>query len=177
VYGRLDPTTGDIEVFDAPLGRGPYGVTTSPNGDVYYASLAGSYVGHINLETGEATVLEPPTPNQRARHVWPDSRGRIWVSEWNAGKVAVYDPTNGGWREWKLPGARPQAYAVYVDYNDIVWLSDFGANAVLSFDPQSEEFVVFDLPSNPSNVRQILGRPGEVWLPESAADQLVLLRY
>jgi virginiamycin B lyase len=25
-------------------------------------------------------------------------------------------------------------------------------------------------------VRQILGRPGEVWLPESAADQLVVIR-
>ena len=81
----------------------------------------------------------------------------MWVSEWNAGQVAVYDPSTGEWREWKLPGPRPQAYAVYVDELDMVWLSDFGANAVLRFDPQSEEFEVFDLPSNPSNVRQILG--------------------
>ena len=34
---------------------------------------------------------------------------------------------------------------------------------------------MFNLPSNPSNVRQILGRRGEVWLPESAADQLVVI--
>jgi len=91
--------------------------------------------------------------------------------------VAVYDPSTGEWREWKLPGPRPQAYAVYVDELDMVWLSDFGANAVLRFDPQSEEFEVFDLPSNPSNVRQIFGRRGKVWLPESAADQLVVIRH
>ena len=66
---------------------------------------------------------------------------------------------------------------MFVDTDDLVWLSDFGANAVVSFDPESEGFVVYDLPSSPSNVRQILGRPGEVWLPESAADQLVVIRY
>jgi virginiamycin B lyase len=99
------------------------------------------------------------------------------VSEWNAGQVAAYDPTNGEWQEWKLPGASPRAYAVWVDENDIVWLSDFGANAVVSFDPSVEKFEVFSLPGAPGNVRQILGRPGEVWLPESAADQLVLVRH
>ena len=98
------------------------------------------------------------------------------MSEWNAGQVAVYDPNNGNWREWELPNAGARAYAVYVDENDLIWLSDFDANAVVRFDPTTEAFEVFDLPSDPSNVRQILGRPGEVWLPESAADQLVVIR-
>ncbi len=177
VYGRLNPTTREMAVFDAPRGRGPYGIATAPSGEVYYASLAGSYVGNIDLETGEATVLEPPTPAQGARRVWSDSQGRIWVSEWNAGQVAVYDPSSGSWREWKLPNPGARAYAVYVDEDDLIWLSDFGANAVVRFDPATEEFEVFDLPSNPSNVRQILGRRGEVWLPESAADQLVVIRF
>lgn len=91
--------------------------------------------------------------------------------------MAVYDPIRGTWREWRLPGSAPRAYAVYVDEQDMVWLSDFGANSVVRFDPVSEEFDVFDLPGNPGNVRQILGREGEVWLPESAADQLVVIRY
>jgi len=34
---------------------GPYGITTTPNGDVFYASLAGSYIGHINVTTGAVT--------------------------------------------------------------------------------------------------------------------------
>jgi virginiamycin B lyase len=177
VYGRLDPAEGRVEVFDAPRGRGPYGITATPTGDVYFASLAGSYVGHIDpSDPAVATVLEPPTADQGTRRVWSDSRGRVWASQWNAGQVASYDPGTGQWREWKLPGAGPQAYAVFVDDRDDVWLSDFGANTLVRFDPDTEQFTSVDLPSRPSNVRQIHGRPTEVWGAESAADKLVVIR-
>lgn len=176
IYGRLNPSTGEMQVFDAPRGRGPYGITVTPDGTVYYASLAGSYVGRINPETGEATELEPPTSNQGARRVWSDSQGRVWVSEWNAGQVAVYDPASDSWQEWKLPGSGPQAYAVYVDDQDLVWLSDFGANSLVRFDPASETFTTFELPSPDAAVRQILGRPGEIWGAESAVDKIVVIR-
>ena len=176
IYGRLDPSTGNMQVFEAPRGRGPYGITTTPDGAVYYASLANSYVGQIDPHTGEATVLEPPTSGQGARRVWSDSQGRIWVSEWDAGQVAVYDPADNSWREWKLPGDRPQAYAVYVDDQDIVWLSDFSANALVRFDPGLESFTVFELSSPNAAVRQILGRPGEIWGAESGVDKLVVIR-
>ena len=176
IYGRLDPSTGNMEVFDAPRGRGPYGITTTSDGAVYYASLAGSYVGRIDPQTGEATMLEPPTVGQGARRVWSDSQERIWVSEWNAGQVALYDPADNSWREWKLPGNRPQTYAVYVDDQDMVWLSDFDSNSLVRFNPNDETFTVYELPSPDAAVRQILGRPGEIWGAESGADKLVVIR-
>lgn len=176
VYGRLDPAAGQVEVFDAPRGQGPYGITTTLDGIVYYASLAGSHIARIDLDTGGASVLNPPTAGQGARRVWSDSTGHIWLSEWNAGQVAVYDPPTGEWREWQLPGGNPKPYAVYVDEHDLVWLSDFGANALVRFDPVREAFDMFPLPSPGASVRQLLGRSGEVWGAESGADKLVVLR-
>jgi virginiamycin B lyase len=176
VYGQLDPRTGSMTVYDAPRGAGPYGIVTTPRGEVYYASLAGNYVGRIDTATGKATVLEPPTPQQGARRVWSDSSGRIWVSEWTAGQLAVFDPASEKWREWPLPGSNPQAYAVYVDDQDQVWVSDFGANSLVRFDPTEETFTSYALPGPASNVRQILGRSGEVWGAASALDQLVVIR-
>src|SRR5437867_2233852 len=176
VYGRLDPKTGAMQVWDAPRGRGPYGIATTPDGDVYYASLAGSHIARVDLDTGAATVIEPPTKDQGARRVWSDSKGRIWVSEWNAGNVSCYDPRAVTWKTWKLPGEQPHAYAVYVDDRDKVWLSDWGANAMVRFDPETEKFEVFRSDRRGANVRQILGRPGEVWAPESGADRLVVYR-
>ncbi|MFN8467224.1 MAG: hypothetical protein U0X20_16830 [Caldilineaceae bacterium] len=176
IYGRLDPAKGAVEVFDAPRGRGPYGITTTPDGTVYYASLAGSHIARIDGTGGAATPLDPPTAGQGARRVWSDSQGRIWVSEWNAGQVGVYDPAGNTWREWRLPGDNPHAYAVYVDEQDAVWLSDFGANALVRFDPLQESFTVLPLPSANASVRQLHGRAGEVWGAESGTDKLVVVR-
>lgn len=175
-YGRLDPGTGQVDVYPAPRGAGPYGITATPTGEVFYASLAGNHVARIDPSNGQAEPIDPPTARQGARRVWSDSTGRIWVSEWNAGQVGVLDPSTGQWREWKLPGGRPQAYAVYVDDKDRIWLSDFGANALVLFDPRTETFRAFPHEALNASVRQILGRPGEVWGAESGADRLVVVR-
>jgi len=177
IYGVLDPATDEMQVFDAPRGPGPYGITATPAGEIYYASLAGSYLGAVDLDTGAATELDPPTAGAGVRRAWSDSTGRIWISEWNAGQVGVYDPAGESWQEWPLPGPGAQAYAVYVDEDDQVWLSDFGTNTLVVFDPETEEFTSLDLPGSPGEVRQLLGRPGELWAPESAADQLMVVRY
>ena len=176
IYGRLDPNTGDMEVFEAPRGQGPYGISTTPEGQVYFVSLAGSYLAQIDLESGNATVLDPPTSDQGARRVWSDSAGRLWLTEWNAGNLGMYDPVTNIWKEWKLPGQNPQPYAVFVDDKDIVWISDFGSNAMIRFDPSVEKFQSFPLPTPDAKVRQLLGRPGEVLGAESGTDKIVIIR-
>jgi len=173
-YGRLDPTSGDMKVWNAPGGRGPYGITTTPSGDVYYASLAGNHIAKIDVETGTATPIDPPTKDQGARRVWSDSRGRIWVSYWNTGQAGMYDPATKSWREWKLPGVA-HAYSVWVDPEDKVWLTDWSTNAIVRFDPDTEKFESFPSNRSGANVRQMLGRAGEAWGAESGNDRLVMV--
>jgi virginiamycin B lyase len=176
IYGRLDPKTGAMEVWDAPKGRGPYGIDATPAGEIYYVSLAGSFLGKPDLSTGKTEVIEPKTPQAGTRRVWSDSKGRLWVAEWNAGNVSVYDPGAKDWKVYKLPGEQPHAYAVYVDDRDKVWLTDFTANAIVGFDPVTESFTSFPSDKDNAAVRQLLGRPGEVWGAESGTDRLVVIR-
>jgi virginiamycin B lyase len=133
VYGKVDPSTAEVKVWSSPRGSGPYGITSTPDGRVFYAS--------------------------------------------NVGQVGRYDPRTGAWSEWKLPGSRPMTYAVYVDEQDTVWLTDFGANAIVRFDPLSETFEQFVLPLAGADVRQLNGRPGELWGAESGQDRIVVVRH
>jgi virginiamycin B lyase len=174
--GKLAVKSGRITVKPAPRGRGPYGICSTPQGDIWWCSLAGSFIAKVDRRTGDSTIVEPPTPDQGARRVWSDSVGRIWVSEWNSGQLSVHDPRNKGWLAWKLPGPAPHAYAVYVDERDTVWVSDWGSNAVLAFDPRTQKFQSFAIPRESANVRQLLGRQGEVWVPESGTEHITVIR-
>jgi len=178
VVGRLDPLSGDMSLAEAPRGRGPYGITVTPDGAVYFASLAGSYLGQIEVEGAglRLTEFDPPTAGAGVRRVWTDSGGALWISEWEAGRVGRFDPGTETWTEWPLPGPGAQAYAVYVDERDHVWLSDFGTNTLVRFDPEAESFTSLPLPDAGANVRQIHGRPGEVWGAMSGVDKLVVAR-
>ena len=176
-HGRLDPKTDDMKVWPSPRGRGPYGITATPSGDIYYVSLAGNHLAKVNLDTGEATVIEPPTPGQGARRVWSDSKGRLWISEWNSGQLSRYDPKDGSWKAWMPPGEKPRTYSVYVDEADKVWITQWGANAIMRFDPVTERFESFPSDRPNANVRQMLGRKGEAWGAESGVDRLVVVKY
>ena len=138
---------------------------------------AAAHCAPIDPASGAAHVIEPPTPRQGARRVWSDATGNVWVSEWNTGNLSRYSPANGRWSTWRAPGDEPHLYAVYVDDAGKVWASEWSAQVVLRFDPRSEKFETFHSSSKTANVRQMHGRHGEVWTPESAADKLVVYSY
>ena len=84
------------QAFKAPKGVGPYGITTTPNGDVWYASLAGDHIAKIDTVSGDALMIQPPKAGVGPRRIWSDSKGLLWVSFWNTGEVGRYDPIEQG---------------------------------------------------------------------------------
>ena len=176
VYGRVDPASGKVDAWKSPRGPGPYGITTTPNGDVWYASLAGDHIAKIDTVSGDAMVVLPPKPGVGPRRIWSDSKGLLWVSFWNTGEVGRYDPNAKNWKVWSVPKSKGGCYAVYVDDKDKVWLTDFAANAIVRFDPAIEKFESFPSDRRGASVRQLLGRSGEVWGAESGTDRLVVVR-
>ena len=109
-FGHVDPKSGIVKVLQSPRGPGPYGITATPDGRVFYASLASSHIAWIDLKEDIASPIDPPTPGQGARRVWSDSKSQIWVSEWNVGQLGFFSAHVNLWKEWKIPGANPMPY-------------------------------------------------------------------
>ena len=109
VYGRVDPATGKVEAWKAPKGVGPYGITTTPSGEVWYASLAGDHIAKIDTVSGDALMVAPPKPGVGPRRIWSDSKGLLWVSFWNTGEVGRFDPSTKRGRSGRCRTAAPAA--------------------------------------------------------------------
>ena len=176
VYGRVDPRTGKVDAWAAPKGAGPYGIAATSSGDIWFVSLAGNYLAKIDTASGAATLIDPPSPNAGPRRVWSDSNGILWVSLWNAGAIGRYDPSTKTWKIYPLPKSTAGCYAVYVDDKDRVWVTDWLDNAIQLFDPKTEKFTTFKSDKRSADVRQLNGRPGEVWGGQSGTDRLVVVR-
>src|SRR5439155_230450 len=114
--GILDPASGKVEFVRLGPGSAPPALTAA-----------------IDAASGAATVIEPPTRRQGARRVWSDSKGSLWVAEWNSGNLSRYEPGTGKWTQWKAPGGSPHVYAVYVDETDKLWASEWSAQVMLRF--------------------------------------------
>ena len=177
IYGKVDPQTRAVTIWKDPDGRGPYGIDDTPDGEIWYVSLAGSHLAKVDRADGSIEMIEPPHENAGLRRVWADSKGDLWITGWNSGKLYRYRPASGEWTTFDLPGEKPQAYAVYVDERDDVWVTDFASNNTLVFDIATEKWVATIPGSGPNaQVRQILGRGNEVWGAQSADDSLVVIR-
>jgi len=176
IFGRVDPASGKIDAWDAPKGTGPYGITATPRGDVWFASLAGDYIARIDAASGAATVVAPPRSGVGPRRIWSDSQGLLWVSLWNSGEIGRYDPQTASWKTFRLPGSTAGCYAVFVDDRDRVWATDWQANAIVRFDPPTQGFESFPSDRKGADVRQLQGRRGEVWGGQSGLGRLVVIR-
>jgi virginiamycin B lyase len=176
IYGRADPKRGKVDAWKAPRGAGPYGIATTPSGDVWYASLAGDHIAQINTASAEVTVVDPPKKGVGPRRIWSDSKGMLWVSFWNSGAIGRYDPATKKWTTFPMPQSKSGTYSIYVDDNDQVWATDWMANAIQRFDPKTAAYTTFPSDKKGANVRQMLGRPSEVWGGESGTDRLVVIK-
>ena len=174
-YGRLLPASGAIKVWKAPRGRGPLRhrqhTGTAPSTTLRWPAATSR--GSIRRAAQRRSSNRRPAARARAAS-GRMRRASCGSATGTPASSARYDPATHSWREWQLPGDA-HAYALWVDDQDKVWLSEWNSNAIIRFDPRSERFDSFPSDRDNAAVRQILGRPGEVWGAESGNDRLFRL--
>jgi len=79
-------------------------------------------------------------------------------------EISDYDP----------PTPDSETRRVWSDGSENLWIAQWNAGQVARFDPVNESLDVFSLERPDAAVRQLAGRPGELWGVESGTDHLVV---
>jgi virginiamycin B lyase len=156
---RLDIASGTWEKFhptDAlPAGRrfGIYQVISDSKNNLWMAEFDDGHLGKLDAKTLQVTWFATPTEHSRARRMEIDDQDRIWVTEYRASKVAMFDTKTEKFVEYPLP-PYTFPYRANVDKNGEIWASTMSTDRVVRLDPKTGQTEQYLMPAD-TNMRTV----------------------
>ncbi|MEC3919360.1 Vgb family protein [Nocardia sp. CDC160] len=169
---RLDTTTLEMRTF--PTGGllpGPTGITTGPDGAVWFFTLLGGYLGRIDPETYEITRVPLPHPLAGGHELVVGSDGALWYPEFVTNRAGRYDPRTGDQREFDLPFTFPTENPIMAAGPDgALWITaPAPPSRIIKLTPQGEvSEMTVPLQSIPFGLTN--GPDGTIWATLGAGD-------
>jgi virginiamycin B lyase len=134
--GRLDPTSGETELF--PLTEPDKGLgfmTADRAGRLWFTTPVGNTIGRIDPDSSQIVEFEIPTPNSGPVGIAFADDGSLWFTETNADNVGRYDPASGTFTEYPLetPGAIP--FDITEGPDGKIYFTELGTGRIGQLDP------------------------------------------
>ena len=173
---KIDTSTGQIREYEIPTNDGVYGMDTDSQGRTIINIWRNGKIGIFDPRTEVYAEYPTPTPGSGPRRGQIDAQDRLWVAEYYAGQLAMFDPATTEIKEFALvPGTKaydpPYAapYSTTVDdERQQVWTTDFNSARIFRFDMQTEKTTEFFMPGN-YEVRDLTVEPfaprPTFWIP------------
>jgi virginiamycin B lyase len=164
--GKWDKQTQQIKLWEIPTEHSfPYGLIVTPEDKLWFVELMACNVTFFDPVTEKFTEHKSPSAPCAINRLAADSKGIVWYSVFNGGKLGRLDPGTGEMKEYdvrwftRLNVSAP--YGMVVDQQDKVWFGDGGlGGALVKFDPLTEKFAYFPTPRQGDNPGLDLTRDG-----------------
>jgi len=151
-----------VNSYSAPVANASLqGVTTGPDGTIWFAETTAKRIGHIiPCLTGSCNVTDygpPPSieitfPIQLA----VDRGGVVWFTDHGRGQFGSFNPSTGEWRVFGI-GYCSESYnpdcpvglpnALSLDSNGMIWFSEHFAGRVAKYDPAAGSLTEYLVPT------------------------------
>jgi virginiamycin B lyase len=179
---RRDADSGEWTSWT--VGTYPHSLGVARDGRVWFNghfSRNPEVLGWLDAATGEVTRLDVPAHPQAGEgagpipyelRVAPD--GRIWGSELVGDRVFAYQPANGQFQVWPMPGPVSGPRRLDVAPDGSVWIPEYAAGYLTRLDPANGRFERFAVPVADAApyIARVDARTGRVWLGTGAADAI-----
>ena len=146
---QVDIATGKFTEVPPPEGKrdiAAYGMVSDLDNNVYGLdnNLAQKQIWRTDAKTGETKYIDMPNGGGRRGHI--DSQNRLWFSQFQANRYAMYDPKTDKVTMWDVPTPFAGAYDVQFDDVRYVWGADMSTDLVQRMNLDTGEWTAYLLP-------------------------------
>lgn len=171
--GAVDPETGAVQEFDAPLApdnsvfrAAIYGLVMDSQKRVWYSQLTGG-VGSFDTATDRFDAFIDYAPGTGPRRMAIDDQDRLYVPLFGSGQLSIVDTgTAKEIERLDLPDRNAAPYsAVWDPWRRVVWLGNSNSDSIYRYDPATKAFGEIPLPRQMAYLRMITfdRRTGNLW--------------
>jgi streptogramin lyase len=192
--GKLDPRTGETQMWKGPLGAGRGGGfhdldidkdwSGDEHKDLWLTAAMADKIMKFDTKTQKFTVWDTHDigegftftegSGKGTRAVYPhtgafDKARNYWVTlqdGWDSGVVKL-DPRTGTMKKFTLPTKWASAYGDAIDQNDNVWVCEYQSGKIAKIDPTGK-ITEYPVPTPDDHPRRIqVDSKGTPWFTES----------
>lgn len=188
---RVKASDGSVTRFALPSAKLPasagiplpYGMQVDAKDRLWSAQLAANTLARYDIASGDAKLYTLPGDNVGPRRMAVAPDGKIWIAEFNTGRVTSFDPATEKFEAFDTGLSAAGIYDVEVDpRNGDVWMAAALASELIHLDARTHRLTHYPLPTEPAYMRHLAVDPrnGDVWSAYSslptAAPKVVRLR-
>ena len=165
-FGVRVPTSGSV----------PTGITTGPDGNVWFTEAHGNKIGKLDTNN-RITEFPVPTASSNPAHIVAGADGNLWFDERFGNKIAKINPSTGAITEYPLAVAKSGADGVALSSTSLggngdVWFCEMFNNKVGFITPSGQitEIKVPTPHAQPAFITQ--GLDGTMWFTEAKGNKI-----
>jgi streptogramin lyase len=168
--------SGLYNITEYPLAPGgfPLGITSGPDGNLWFAIDFANQIGQINPTTGAVKTFNVPTLSTSPRMITSGPDGNLYFTETDGDKIGRINPKTGAIKEFDLPTANTGPFGITTGPDGNIWFTEaFYGNQIGRFNPATKAFIEIPLPTANSQPLEITTGPdGNLWFTESSSNKI-----
>ncbi len=154
-----------------PPGRGPEGITTGPDGNLWFCEEGGNRIGRQTYPGGVVTEFPLPVAFSSPETIVAGPDGNLWFTAWTADSVGRITPA-GVITMFPTISANSEPEGIAVGADGNIWFTEAGRSKIgrLTTDGVMTEF---DLPNSLSRPEGMTAGPdGALWFVQQAGNRI-----
>jgi virginiamycin B lyase len=174
---------GAVTIIEYPIPTSkslPNGITSGPDGAIWFIEYSANQIGRIDPTTHAITEYAIPTPNSGAsQSITRGSDGALWFTEGagmgdgvGANQIGRIDPTTHLITEYAIPTPSSGAALITSGPDGALWFTE-QCNQIGRIDPTTHAITEYAVPTPGSDPWGITAGPdGALWFTEASANQI-----